>query len=168
MASKSTQLFATDNDLTILVDKVSSLRPLQFAAMGQFASGTPVLWDRFSEAVTAPQVLAFDKGLAIAARSVPQHAGSTKFAIEQLSNAKTVVIQRGGTVEGSRLLASQIGTSSNDPASEAIYALFAKEIRRGFEKVKSYYLGSEALRLLDEGVRLSPNAKSPEAYDLKR
>ena len=37
-----------------------------------------------------------------------------------------------------------------------------------FKKIKSYYVGPDAARLLDEGCRLCPTEKSTPEYDLSR
>jgi hypothetical protein len=74
----------------------------------------------------------------------------------------------GGMLNGERLVAGQVGTATDEKESEEIFALFSKAIRSKFEKIQSYYVGPDAARLLDKGVRLTPGAKSPEAYDLAR
>jgi len=85
-----------------------------------------------------------------------------------MANPQTVVLDSGGLVDRQRLIAGQIGTATVNKQSEEIYALFAKVVRRRFEKIKSYYVGPEAIRLFDLGTRLTPTAKSSEVYDLVR
>jgi hypothetical protein len=46
--------------------------------------------------------------------------------------------------------------------------LFSKEIMQHFTKVKSYYLGNEASRLLNDGMRLTADVRAPAEYDLTR
>ena len=55
-----------------------------------------------------------------------------------------------------------------DKDSEVLLKLFSKELRQRFSKVKSYFVGKEARRLFDEGIRLTASVNTPIEYDLKR
>ena len=66
------------------------------------------------------------------------------------------------------LLAGQIGTASGDGASLRLFLAFSRIVRSQFVKVKSYWLGSEAVQLLDSGGRLAATPNAPPEYDLKR
>lgn len=168
MKRKQIPLFATQSDLSALVREVSCNRPLEFVVGGLFDQPTlPVLSD-----LENPQpfmtYLVFDKGSTVVTRAVPQHSGGQKYAVDQMENPQTVAVQCGGMLDEHRLIAGQIGTVAVGKQAEEIYELFAKAIRRKFEKIKSYYVGPEAVLLLDKGVRLTPTTKSPETYDLVR
>jgi hypothetical protein len=59
--------------------------------------------------------------------------------------------------------------SGEKEESLALYRAFAPELLRGFEKIKAYRAGPEAVRLLAEGWRLvTISARSPAGYDLRR
>ncbi|HEY5814162.1 MAG TPA: hypothetical protein VIT23_16085 [Terrimicrobiaceae bacterium] len=109
-----------------------------------------------------------EQDASIEVRPVPQRDGGQKFAIDQLVNPGTVALRPGGLIEQGGLVAGQKGTSSDKPASLSLYKLIVDHMRKNFSKVKSYYLGTDASRLLDEGVRLTANPKSPVLYDLRR
>ena len=164
-----TPLFATAHDLSAIVRAVATARPIQLAVGGPVS--TPEI--RFLENVEGLQnfttYLVFDKGRqSVASRAVPQKNGTMKYALDQLNNPRTVVLNCGGLFDGQRLVASQIGTASMEEQSRELYELFVKEIRCKFEKIKSYYVGPEAAELLGKGTRLTPTSKSPETYDLVR
>jgi hypothetical protein len=95
--------------------------------------------------------------------------GGGRYAIDLLVNPKAVSMSTGGMLTDQQLIAGQIGTvATSDTDAVELYSLFARVIRKRFERVKSYYVGTEAARLLDDGVRLSATATSPQAYDLVR
>lgn len=90
------------------------------------------------------------------------------YAVDQVNNPQTIALQTGGRHGEYQLIAGQIGTVGNGAQSDELYAIFAKNIRKQFEKIKSFYVGPEAVSMLDAGIRLSATPKSPQAYDLVR
>jgi hypothetical protein len=90
-----------------------------------------------------------------------------RYAVDQLANPKTVVLQPGGQFEGC-IIAGQLGTVSDDPTSLELFRFISKQVRRLFTKVKAFYVGKEASELLGRGWRLTANVKAPPLYDLKR
>jgi len=168
MPSNQTSIYATQGDLLTLVREICSERPLEFVATGLFDKPEPTVLNKPEDLSPFTAYLAFDKGLGITVRAVPQRGGAEKYAFDQLANPHTVILRCGGPIDGQRLIAGQIGTVSKEGQAAGLYSLFAKLVRRKFEKIKSYYVGPEAVRLLDQGVRLTPTEKSPETYDLVR
>jgi hypothetical protein len=83
-------------------------------------------------------------------------------------NPGSALLHLGGFKAEDRILPGQFGIGHADPKASATFKLFSDVIRKNFEKIKSYYVGPEAARLLDRGMRLSPTEKSPETYDLVR
>lgn len=161
-------IYATQRDLSALVKEVCSLRLIEFVAAGLFDQAVPTVLNDPEKLLPFTAYLVYDKGLDITVRPVPQRKGGVKYAVDILENPHTVDLSCGGLLEGQRLIAGQVGTITTGKPAEEIYALFAKVIRRKFEKIKSYYVGPEAVELLDNGLRLTPTAKSPETYDLVR
>jgi hypothetical protein len=50
-----------------------------------------------------------------------------------------------------------------------LYREFTRAVTKGFKKTGNYYVGPEALRLLDSGIRLiTMGTDEPVEYDLKR
>ena len=136
--------------------------------MGLFDKPDFMVLDDANEIMSFTNYLIFDKGLSILIRSVPQRRGGIKYAIDPMENKPTMVLHVGGLLGSQRLISGDISVATGDKKADEIYALFAKEIRRSFEKIRSYYVGPEAVKLLDQGFRLTPTEKSPEAYDLRR
>jgi len=141
MPRKQLPLFATQSDFSALVQEVCSVRSLELAVMGLFDQAEPSVLTDPKELQPFTAYLAFDKGLGVAARPVPQRNGGMKYAVDQLENPHTVALDCGGLLAGQRLTAGQVGTSATGKHAEEIYALFAKVIRHRFEKIKAYYVG---------------------------
>ncbi|MGO9444236.1 MAG: hypothetical protein ACLPXB_05580 [Thiobacillaceae bacterium] len=137
--------------------------------MGLFDQSAPTIVSDPEKLLSLRSYLAFDQGRTIAVRPVSQRRGGVKYAVDQLVNPQTVVLDGGGMLDAERLIAGYVGTATNDDLATDIYALFAKVIRRKYEKIKSYYVGPEAVQLLDDGVRLTINGKVADTtYDLAR
>ncbi len=99
-------------------------------------------------------------------RHVEQRNGGYITVVDQKSNPDSIALKTGGTFGKDTIIAGQIGTVSDAEWSLQTFFIFQKEVRKQFEKIKSYYVGKEARTLLDEGWRLTANARSPRQYDL--
>ncbi|MEW6079175.1 MAG: hypothetical protein AB1724_15310 [Thermodesulfobacteriota bacterium] len=168
MAKNLTPFFATENDLNSLLERVSSKRAIQIIPCGLFDAPEIKPSTEVSKLNPGSNYLVADRNLSVEIRAVPQRKGGEKYAVDQLSNQKTVVLRPGGLVDARCLIAGQIGTTIEETTSLEIYKLFVSELRRQFIKIKSYYVGQEASSLLDKGIRLTANPKSPMTYDLVR
>ncbi len=170
--------FATKADLEALLRAIETKHELQFVRTGLF--DVPVqnrvltLLDshlRIAAKGDNNQVATYliaNRMEPIQIRTVRQHGGGTKYAIDQQTNSKTIMFRPGGVFNETCVIAGQVGTVSEDPASLALFQLFSKEIKRQFDKIKSFQVGKEAGELLDKGWRLATSLKSPPLYDLKR
>ena len=161
-------LFATLDDLAMVINEVSRQRPIKSARMGLFDQ--PLVATLVDEAVLEPfkAYLFSDADTNLLTRRVSQRDGEDLFSVDQLENPNSVVISCGGYLSPQSLVAGQIGTAAANEKSKQLFSVFSKVIRQKFEKIKSYYAGPEAVRLLDDGARLMPSLKSPPEYDLSR
>jgi len=179
MKKNTLPIFATRNDIDFLLQSIELQQDMQFVRTGMFDQPTAniVLTLRkdadlgvalYGDQSHEPTYLVGERGCLINVRPVPQHGGGTKYVIDQQINPKTVVFRSGGVFKNQCVIAGYIGTISEDPVSNDLFRLFNKEIKRQFEKIKSYYVGKEAAELLVKGWRLTTSADSPEIYDLKK
>lgn len=168
MSRKQIPMYATKNDFAAVFRGVSLERPIDFVATGLFDKAEMTILHESDDIASFSAYMAFDRGLSIEQRVVPQRDGTTKFAIDPMINKKTIIFRCGGLIGNERLVAGDIAASDTNEQSEEIYRLFVRHIMKNFKKVKSYYVGPEAMDLFDQGIRLSPSEKSPELYDLKR
>jgi hypothetical protein len=168
MSKKQLPLFATANDLSALLREVCAVMPVELAVMGLFDEAEPsVLADPLLIQPLTPY-LAVKRGIRVVSRSVQQHRGGIKFAVDPIANPRSVVLRCGGRIGAERLTAGDVSVATDDEEAEELFAKFSNVILRQFQKIKSYYVGPDAVRLLDEGIRLSPTTKFPPEYDLTR
>lgn len=99
-------------------------------------------------------------------RAVPQLAGGTKFAVDQLVNPDSITITHGGVYSPGILISGRVATVSDTPTAKALQSAFSRAIAKSFIRVKAFWVGPGALELLKEGNRLTQSASSPREYDL--
>lgn len=176
---KSLQLFATGSDMKSLLAAVESLRPLRYVLGGMSIKPEP---ETFNSSAHIPNLgcamvgdqnrepfyLIMDSALGVEARAVQQRQGEIRFFFDQQANPRSIILKPGGIYQQTCVIAGQVGTSSAEKESEDLLKVFARELRQHFSKVKSYYVGNEAIRLMDGGTRLTINVRSPIDYDLRR
>lgn len=175
----SIHFFAAKHDLEAILAAVESERPLKYVRAGMFdvpetttlASGLQIpnlglapSGDHNLE----PFWLITDANVNVEMEVVPQRRGGTRYGIDPGLNPESVVIWPGGVFEDSCVIAGQIGTAMMNPTSMQLLNLFAREIRRQFKRIKSFFVGPEAEQLLDAGYRLTHSVKSPGECDLSR
>lgn len=171
--------FAARADLEEVLRAIEGRHTLRCAKAGLFDSPSVQTWEALSsipglgvaacgDAAQEQAFLVADARTPLRVRHVPQRDGGSKFAIDQLANPECITFRPGGTYTGTAVIAGQIGTTSASPESRSLFGLFASEIRRRFGKIASYYVGKEAMALLEAGHRLTANVKSPSLYDLRR
>lgn len=168
MSRKQTVFFATHADLAAVVRDVMAVRPIDIVQGGLSSEPSLVVLTDADDLREFETYLIVDRGAPVNLREVPQRAGGLKYAVDQVDNAHSVVLQTGGKYTAQHLIAGQAGTVGGNKQSDDLYAVIAKDIRKRFEKVKSYYVGPEAASMLDGGLRLSATPNAPPTYDLVR
>lgn len=131
---------------------------LDYKELGNASFGSQGLNDCFL-------IISNNKELKI--RSVPQRKGGVKYAVDQLINDESVIIEPGGVFKDGIFVAGRIGTVKDDAFSKEIYSLFFSLMKKKFIKVGNCYVGELAKEKLDSGWRFVLNDSSPKEYDLK-
>lgn len=93
---------------------------------------------------------------------------SPQWAIDQLANPDSTVLWHGGFWNSEVLLNGRIASASKSAPSQSLQRAFQAQLKRQFCRIKAFYVGEEAARLLDNGTRLTMSAQSPREYDLIR
>jgi hypothetical protein len=168
MSRKLTPFFATHADLVDIARQIAVARSVDFVQGGLFAEPKVAVLTDVDGLRKFETYLIVDSGVSVTPRVVLQRGGGQMYAVDQANNPQTIALQTGGKYGEHQLVAGQIGTVGKSTQSDELYAMFAKSIRKQFEKIKSFHVGPEAVAMLDAGVRLSATPKSPEAYDLVR
>lgn len=103
------------------------------------------------------------------ARKVIQRDGQERHIVDQQSHPDSVSLRPGGLyMKGSCLISGQIGTISNEAWALELFNILKSIFRCQFVKIKSFYVGAQAERQFECGLRLTTNVRSPIEYDLRR
>jgi len=177
MKRHQVHFFAVHSDLMALLGEIEKKRELQFVKAGLFdtpdLNGVTSLFDSHlgfaskGDSNFEVSYLVAERQESLIPETVPQIAGGIKYSVSQKLNPQTVIFQPGGRFEQC-VISGSLGTISEAQTSLLLFQLFSKEIKRQFEKLKSFYLGKEAGQLLGKGWRLTTSVKSPQVYDLQR
>ena len=176
---KSFPFFAAGSDLRSLLSEVDSQFPVQYVVGGMSSKQRPEV---FSSSLLLPNLgsatmgdqskepfyLVMPSSIEVTARPVQQNKGGTMFSFDQLENAPSVVLRPGGVFQTTCIIAGQVGTTLQDDVSKNLMTCFSKLLRKRFHKLKSYYVGEEAILLMETGMRLTTSMNAPVEYDLKK
>jgi len=99
-------------------------------------------------------------------REVPQRAGGTRYAVDQLANPISITFGHGGFYAPDVLLYGRVATCSDHPAAAKLYRAFASAVGKHFCRIRAFYVGPTAVDLFHHGCRLTIGANSPRDYDL--
>jgi hypothetical protein len=171
MSKTQIPVYATSEDWRHLLTSVSSQRPLKLVKAGLFATaaaGAADVLDDLDKIEPFAGYLVLAGMDQISPRRIPQRGGDPKYAVDQISNPDSIILNVGGMASQDCLVAGQVGTARTEQAAQELHALFEKAIKKQFVRIKSYYVAPLALQLLDSGARLTPTRNSPQAYDLVR
>jgi hypothetical protein len=183
-------IFATKSDLEPGLRAIEARFPLKYVRAGfwrtpEYTAYTSALDIAELETANDHIVAALQgylvmlRSAEIFVRSSPQDAGGIHYMIEREHNPQAFIFKPGGWYEG-KLMGGFIYTSQvNPPEVVELCRHFIRTVTKGFVKLLGYYdrgyrspwwVGPEALRALDSGVRLvTYDAQEQYAYlDLKR
>ena len=175
---KPIPFYATQNDLFDLLGSLSAPGNLAVTESGLFEHPevrTSALEQAehlgISESgnhVTDKTYLIHKVAETIDVREIPQRRGGVRYSVDQQMNPHTVGLRAGGTFGENVVISGQLGLGTGDPRSDELAKLLLREMKKRFTKIKSYYVGAEALSLFDSGARLTINFAAPPEYDLAR
>jgi len=172
--------FATANDLLPVLAAVESRRRLSYTLTGHslspealsYHSGESIETLRApatSETASNAAYLVTEVDVPIVARPIQvQGEDKLRWAIDQLANPDSTILWHGGLWRSDILLSGRVASCSKSAPSQSLQRAFENQIKRQFSRIKAFYVGAEAARLLDSGTRLTMSAQSPLEYDLTR
>lgn len=176
--SKQTHIFATRSDLELGLRLIESQRSLKYVVLQLYKSPEYQTYPSLLEVdrlginttgqhTTGVHCLIVDVATEVEIRAVPQRKGGVHYFVDM--HPTSIVFWPGGLYENRCLIAGHIGTASDHPESIKLYREFTRATTKGFKKVRNYYVGPQALRFLDQGMRLiTMGIDEPVEYDLKR
>jgi hypothetical protein len=188
--SKAIHFHATKRDLESLLTAVESQRPLKYTQAGMFDSAEIPTYTSClaiaslgcapsGESIGEPFWLITDADATVSIKTVPQHRGGVRYGVDPGLKPESVVLWpggvfeghikwRGGEFNGGAVIDGQIATAMFNPTSMELMNLFAREAKRQFKRIKSFFVGPQAEQLFDAGYRLAHSIKSPRECDLSR
>jgi hypothetical protein len=172
VATKTIQFFATNSDLRAVLDAVEARCGIQYIECGLFdvADRPAFATLRLGPADYAPGsancFLVFPRDRVYKVRTVAQRRGGPRYAVDQMVNPGTVVLNPGIDMNESVLVAGTVGTIHRDNTSSALMQTFAAEVKSRFQRIKGYWVGPQAKARLGSGARLTHSVTAPPEYDL--
>jgi hypothetical protein len=193
MKRHQTHTFATRSDLEGGLRALESQRRLKYVPLFRYSTGSagkPIVvphkspeFEEYASLVgrsslgvnltgdhnSGDHYLVIDAGVEVRFESVLQRKGGVHYFVNQLLNPTSITFLTGGLYENRFLICGHIGTISEHPQSIELYKAFKKALTKGFKTVGNYRVGPEALRLMDQGVRMiTMGVDEPPEYDLRR
>lgn len=177
--SRSVHFFATKHDLGSLLSAIESQRSVHYVRAGLLHEPQPlrcISWPDIPSLGIAPAGdtnltpcwLIVDSDAEVGVEPVPQQGGGIRYAIDQRGTPHSVAFRPGGVFDDASVIAGTAGTCTDDRTSHELQALFTREIRHQFGRIREFYVGPEASTLADAGYRLTSSVKSPKEFDVTR
>lgn len=175
--SKSLNFFATEADIKLVLIELESVVPVKYVRAGM--SDNPDI-ETYSSATEIPRLglanspdqsqcdifLILPVDIRVNVRAIEQRKGGVRFAVDQLKNPASLALRPGGVFDECCVIAGQIGTCTNNPNSIEMMRLATRLTRKHFERIHSYFVGPKARELMEQGFRLTADARMPKEYDL--
>lgn len=173
---KSVLFFALRDDLLLVLNDVEERMPLKYVRFGRLSSPRYESLDRGSaipflglasadSVASCTSFVVSSRDTSLAIREVSTSQGSV-FFMDQLINPDSVTLTPGGVRGEGVLLHGRVATASDTAASQHLMRLFGSAIRKRFSKIKAFYVGPAARRMLEAGSRLTVSVNSPRELDL--
>jgi len=165
------ELFATTSDLIESLSPVEQVQPVQYCAI---SSNEPTAAPVESIAALASKIdeareshwLVTRAGVTLHARRVTTREGNVWYSFDQSQNPDSVLLYTGAR-QGKVLTPGRISTGSAGPEAQSLFRLFRKWYKKRSQRVRSYWVGAEALVMLRSGYRLTCNETASPIYDLR-
>lgn len=179
MNSKQTMFFAVLEDIEQIVRDIESSIDIRYYKTGLFETRNIPNYNSIFEVPSVGVTSSGDwnridsyiilkRTIPLNIRDVPQRTGGVKYAVDQMTNPKSIELKLGGIYleKENVIVAGRVATVSEDSDSNELYKLFSNKIKKKFKKIGTFYVGKIAEEKLQEGWRLVTNEKSPKEYDL--
>jgi hypothetical protein len=97
-----------------------------------------------------------------------QRGGRTGLRFRPVTQSEYHHIHTGGLWGDDILLHGRFASASKEAFSSELLQLVGSLVRKQFKKIKAFYVGQAAERMLDSGKRLTIAVQSPRTIDLSR
>jgi hypothetical protein len=176
---KQIHFYAAGDDLLMVLEAAERAGPLKYVEMGNFSSTECTVLSRGMEipdlgtadaksGITCRSFLVTDSLIDIDVRPISLVDGSRRYCIDQLCNPDAITFTPSGRFGRDLVLNGRLGTVSDSPIARILMKRFASAVRRNFTKVKAFWVGPNAMAVLDAGGRLTLSTQTPRDFDLMR
>jgi hypothetical protein len=178
MPATQTNFYATYSDVEEVLALFETKERVTYVLTGLFDTNVPQTFETFrainslsvstaGDANDVASYLIVTHRNKVATREVPQRIGGTKFAVDQNSNPDSLYFRSGGTFSNKIIVPGTIGIIHQTSVSKKLYGALLRIIVKNFSRVRSYYVGPEALTLWKGGMRLGLSLKASPQIDLR-
>lgn len=175
---KRIEIFALEPDLRLILQQIESKQALTYTSAGSMPTPELRQWSHYvdienmgtaegAQTALCRAYLIVRYGTAVHAERIDQYDGKTRFDVDQLLNPNSIVFTPAGEWKRSMIIAGLFGTASSTIESQALMRLVSAAIKKSFTKIKSYWVGPQALLRFRSGFRLTMSEHSPEIYNLR-
>jgi hypothetical protein len=170
--SVQSRFYATSSDLYEVCLVVSRALHLRYDCAGNFP--TVILHPLVTPLVPDLEPLEPMTAFLVTPSEVPVHirridgAHGTSFAIDELDNPSSATLGLGLRPAPHILTPGYVGTTAKQGAGTKIVRRYQKELARQFVRIRSYWVGPQALAMLKSGARLTLSEQTPPEFDLLR
>jgi len=177
MSGHQLHFYATREDLEPAIRGIESAASFSYALTGLHMSR---VFPKYSSALEIPSLgratgdsavtceayLVVAKEEKISIREIRQNSGGMRYAVDQLVNPRSIVFQSGGVRAGGVIIHGRVATTARSEEAKEFFSLFRKWLKKNFQRHRAFYVGPAAMRLKEEGARLTMAVQSPKEYDL--
>ncbi len=171
-AIRQIPFFALKNDLLAVVETVEHGRPLKYVRTGQFdcpesdsfgaGAEIPGLGTASADSSVNNQSFLVTNGeLPVNWRRITTNTGVQRYCLDQLANPESITFTPSGRLDEGVVISGRVGTASDSPIAQELMRRFRAAFKKHFTKVRAYWVGPEALALLQAGKRLADATQSP-------
>ena len=177
---KQILFFALKQDILAALEMVESGFPLKYVRTGNFespetmeylaAKDIPCLGEADSDAaITCASYLVCHKDLRVSPLPLIGEKGESRYLVDQRIDADSAILTPAGMRKGEAILHGRVATAYDSAASREYLNAFSSALKKNrFAKVKSFWVGQQALGFLGDGGRLTISVSSPREFDLRK
>jgi len=171
------RFFATSSDLLRALLRLEKVRDVHYFRAGIFETNEPTAFASAADIPNlgisengafglGPRYLLSEGKAQPLPRQIHRQDGNLWYAFDQLVNPDSAVLSIGGTFGAKALIRSEITATGLTAPSKSLVDAARRAVSKDFTRVRAFWVGPEALKLLSCGWRLTTNAAGSPEYDL--
>ena len=170
--------FALRTDLIAVLQAVEFKRPVKYVLSHDSSSSRLQEWFRAADipelgqaaceqSIGCKMFLLADWNTEVQVRPFQLISGETRFAVDQMRNQDSIVINPAGQWKPDIIISGFFATVSDTSTSQSLMRLLARVVRGHFTRIGAFWVGPEAMIGFRHGYRLTQAEQSPAEFDLR-